>query len=191
MKNAAAYDEPLFRTEGGALKFALNYSRGSLKKSGLVALMGGGKKGRGLGGLDGAGQAAMIQVKLGSLTTVRCALLVARHAVPNTPCSCKAACCAGRRENPMWGAAINWLTQYVLVHGLVGTISHYRLRRALVAKHFGAAESFTRIADVCAIERHTASRQFKKVSEHLKEQEKLAKADIDTALREADIVGEW
>lgn len=183
-------EDPLFRTQGGALRFALNYSRSSLKKSGVVALMGGGGKGRGLGGLDGAAQAAMIQVKLGGLSILRCALLVARYSVASAPCSCRAPCCCGHRENPHWAAAIDWLTSYVLDEELTGDISHHGFRRALVARHFGVRESFIKIAETSGVERHTASRQFKKITEHLKVQENLAKQVIDEVLREAKLVGD-
>jgi hypothetical protein len=60
-------DDALFHSEVGALKFALNYQHGGMKRPSMTVMMGGGagKKGRGLGGLDGAAQAGMISLELG------------------------------------------------------------------------------------------------------------------------------
>lgn len=181
-------DDPLFKTHTGALLFALNYSHGGMKAPSLTVLMGGSRKGRGLGGLDGAAQAGMIQLELKQLSELRRALLVGRYAVPSSPCACRAPCCRGYRDNADWSAAIEWLTQYVLVQGLTGTLSHYRLRRTLVTRHFGTGESYMQIAAQCGVHRTTASEYYRKIHEHLKKEERLARFEIEGILKQVGVV---
>lgn len=178
----------LFRTARGALLFATNYVHGQTKKPFLVKMMGGGKAGRGLGGLDGAGQAGMILAALLRLPKVQQAILIARHTAATTPCSCKAPCCKGYREDPDWAEAIEYLVEDVLKQGLTGTISHYRLRRTLVTRFFGAKQFFVDLAKQCGVERHTASDYYKKVKEYLGDQEKKAYWAMEGYLKEAGVV---
>lgn len=185
----AVYEEPLFRSVKGALMFSLNYSHGQLKKPFLVQLMGGGRSGRGLGGLDGAGQAGMIQVELDRLkTTVAKAVLVAKFSNPSTPCACRSVCCRGWRESPEWAEAINWLTGHVLTLGLGTKGRNYRFRRALVSRYFGVKESFIKMSTECGVERDTAAEQYKKISEYLKQQVDEARGELDGLLKTAGVV---
>lgn len=182
-------EDPLFRSEAGAALFALNYAHGSTKKPSLTALMGGTTRaGRGLGGLDGAGQAGLILVELGRLTTLHLAIVVGRYAVPSRPCPCKALCCRGARENPDWAAAINWLTEYVLAQGLSG--SNIRFRRALVSRHFGVRENFIALATSVGVERHTPGRHYQNIHKHLDEEERQAKHQMSVILGECGMVGD-
>lgn len=188
-KPTSLTDDPLFRTTNGALLFALNYTHGGMKKPSLTVLMGGGRKGRGLSGLDGAAQAGMIQLELAHLPDQRRALLVARYAVATVPCECGRPCCRRWIENPEWSEPINWLTQYVLEAGLTGNISHYRFRRALVSRHFGVKESFITMAAQSGVERHTAGERYKKIHEHLKDEEKKARWELEGILQKGGVVG--
>lgn len=185
-------DDALFHSEVGALKFALNYQHGGMKRPSMTVMMGGGagKKGRGLGGLDGAAQAGMISLELGNLSDLHRALLVGRYATPSRPCDCRTVCCRGWRENEEWKIPIDWLTQYVLENGLTGTISHYRFRRSLITRHFGVKESFIQMSAACGVERHTASRQYKVIHEHLTKEEKRAKIAIKGILEAVGVVGD-
>ena len=109
-KNDDNTEDPLFRSAHAALMFALNFRHGSIKMSGLARAMGGGRTGRGLGGLDGAAQAGMIRAEVERLTPVRRSLLVGRHAPQQVPCQCRQACCRGWVEGEDWREAVNWLT---------------------------------------------------------------------------------
>lgn len=188
-------DVALFRTVQGALMFALNHAHGSVQKTLLARLMGGGSNGgRGLGGLDGAGQAGMILAELEQLSELHGALLIARYASPALQCACKSPCCKGYRESNLWRAAVEYLTQYVLIEGLTGTISHYRLRRAIVSRYFGMKASFVDIAKECGVNRDTASSYNAKVVERLrgtkqtKGVEVLALYAIEGRLKAAGVV---
>lgn len=181
--------EPIFRSVHGALKFALNYTHGSLKQSSLAQMMcdrGGG--GRGLGGLDGAAQAGMIRAELERLAPLRKQLLTARHVSPTEPCSCRAPCCRGWRENSEWKQAVDYLTEYVLVAGLSGMVSHFRLRRLLVCRYFGAGQTFTSIAATCGVDRDTASGYNKRIFEAFRDEERKALYEIEGQLKHAGII---
>ena len=181
--------EPLFQYATGALKFALNFRHGTVKQCTLAQFMPvGAKIGRGLGGLDGAAQAGMIQVELGRLPEAHQQILVARHADKMTVCVCARPCCRGFLENRQWAVAVDWLTQYVLVQGLTGTISHYRFRRELVKRHFGVSAKFVEMAAACAVGKSTASDQYKNVHEHLKAEERKAHWGIEGLLKAAGVV---
>lgn len=183
-------EAPLFTSAHGALKFALNFAHGSTKRSWLAKLMGGPiGEGKGLGGLDGAAQAGMILAEVQSLGSVRYRIIVARFMAPSVPCACKAQCCRGYRAAPEWDEAIELLTEHVLACGLTGTISHHRLRRALVVRYFGIKDSFIEIANSCGVHRQTASQYHKAVVEHFRAEETVAFTAIEGRLYERGIVG--
>jgi hypothetical protein len=185
----ASPPEPIFTSAHAALKFAFNFSHGTLKKNFLAAAMGGGGSGRGLGGLDGAAQAGMILCELEQLDAVRRRCITARMAPQTEPCSCKSPCCRGYREASEWAAAIEYLTQYVLTEGLTGTKSYHRLRRGVVLRHFGVKISLIDIAAACSVNRDTASDLNKRVVTRLRDEERIGLHEIDGRLKAAGIVG--
>jgi hypothetical protein len=77
----------LFRSTNAALSFAFNFTHGQYKSSAMATMMGGPKPvGRGLGGLDGAGQSGMIRAEIDALEPrIRGQILVARFAVRAVP----------------------------------------------------------------------------------------------------------
>lgn len=186
---AAVAAEYVFTSAHGALKFATNYVHGQLKRSALArARDGEGDEGRGLGGLDGAAQAGMICAELMWLSPVWRNVLIARFTVPSMPCTCGAQCCRLYRENPDWSAAVDQLTEFVLHAGLTGTISHHRMRRALVTRYFGRKGSFVEIAQSCGVHRTTASEYNKAVVECFRDIERWAFEALELRLQEAGIV---
>lgn len=180
--------DPLFEYVTGAIRFALNFTHGITKEPSLTGLMGGGRAGHGLGGLDGAGQAGMLRSELGKLPPARGAILVARYAPPTVPCPCARTCCRTWRHNFEWLEAVNLIAQAVLVEGLTGTMSHYHFRRAMVEKYFGQRASFTEMAKRCHISRNTASAQHKKVAEWLKTEEKHARWEFEGFMKEGGVI---
>jgi hypothetical protein len=181
--------EPIFTSAHAALKFAFNFSHGTLKKSFLATAQGGCIQGRGLAGLDGAAQAGMILAELNAVVTPERRNLIAGRFAPQTaPCSCRSACCCGFRENAVWGQAVDWLTEYVLIERLTGMISHLRLRRTIVMRYFGVKKSFVAMADACGVHRTTASEYNKAVVERFKREERLGFYEIEGRLKERQIV---
>ncbi len=189
MVDSAAFYPPLFKTPRGALLFAFNFAHGSVKKGFLASLVGGARPGRGLGGLDGAAQAGLIKAEILKLGDVPSNVITARFCPPKTPCTCRAPCCVGYRLNRDWATAIDWLSKHIHVAAQLGTISHYHLRRALVARYFGQEVSFKAIAAKCGVNRDTASDQNRKAVAYLSEQEDRAMAGAAGALEAAGVVG--
>lgn len=180
---------PIFTSVHGALMFAFNFTHGSLKKNALAQAQGGGGSGRGLGGLDGAAQAGMILAEIFTMLELRRRVLEAKFSPQSQPCSCKSACCKGARDTAAWREAIDWLTEYVLREGLTGTISHHRLRRALVVRKFAdKPQSFITIADACGVHRVTASQYNKAVVEHLRVVERAAMNEIEGRLKTNGVI---
>lgn len=186
---AIAPDDPIFGSENGALKFAFNYVHGGVKVWTIGSLGGGGKIGKGLSGLDGAGQAGLIRAELGKLDPkVRLDILVARYAHPSIPCPCKSVCCRGYRENPEWAKAIETISEFILTQGVTGTVSHFRLRREMVSRYFGVRSPFVEVAKQCGINRDTASDLYHRVSELLKKEEQLAKFKAEEVMKAAGMI---
>lgn len=178
--------EPIFTSAHSALMFAMNFSHGTLKKNALDQAVRDG--GRGLSGLDGAAQAGMILAELSRLTGLRQHILTARYTVATSPCTCRSPCCSGEMENVAWKESIDWLAEYVLVAGLTGTISHFRLRRCIIRRYFGVKDPLVSIANACGVHRHTAENHNKAVVEHLRGEERPAFHELQDQLEAVGIV---
>jgi len=147
-----------FRSVNHALAFAYNFTHGTLKRSGMARMMGGPSgTGKGLAGLDGAGQAGMIKSAIASMPAIYQNVLIARFAPMQDDCACGARCCRGWRESDDWGDAIDWLAEHILEIDLCGSVKHVKFRRAVVSRYFGAKVSFITIAGDYGVNRDTAS----------------------------------
>jgi hypothetical protein len=181
--------EALFEYGRSALRFALNFTHGSLKETFLArAMKGGGRPGRGLAGLDGAAQAGMIKQLLHLLDPVRRDFIIARFTIPRSPCPCKAPCCSGYRETPDWGRAIESLTDFVLRAGLTKAISHHRLRKAVVIKYFGVRVRLVDVAEHCGVDSDTAGALNRRVKDRFRDEEALAEEAVHGHLLAAGII---
>lgn len=150
--------EPLFRSAHDALVFAFNFSRQQYDRPLMNRVAAGPQPsdGRGLSGLDGAGQAAMTLAELGRLSPLDQALLIAGKAPQSEPCGCGVACCSGHKTNGEWLDAISVVTTAAIAGALSGCIVNRRLCAGLVQKHFGAKVSLIELAELCQVDRHTA-----------------------------------
>ena len=180
--------DPLFRSAHDALVFAFNFSM-DLYDRPLMGKMADEARppGKGLSGLDGAAQAGFVRAELRALGLIPEAILIARIAPQGSPCECRRPCCSGKTLNPDWAEAIKTLTQHALVP-LSGCVSHYRLRAAIVQKFFGASVSLVDIAEVCGVNRDTASDHNQKVTKMLKTEESAAWGRFESRLIEAGMV---
>lgn len=170
----AAKAVPLFASAHAALTFALNYSmqqydRPLMNKiaSGELAAataLGGGK---GLSGLDGAGQAGMIRAELARLSPIEQAVLVAHAAPAQISCGCGIACCSGWKVNPEWQDAMSVLTSAAASGALSGCVSNGRLRSALIQRLFGAKVTLVELAERYDVDEKTASAHHAKLKRWL------------------------
>lgn len=156
-------EERLFDSSHAALVFAFNYSgqqyQASAMNKAMTPAIGSGK---GLVGVDGAAQAGMVRLELSMLPELHQAVLTARCAPRDVVCDCGRTCCAARRPNPEWEAAIVWLTERAMQQ-LSGSFSHYRVRRAILEKIFGVRVDLQQIAEDCGAHRNTVSAQNAKL----------------------------
>lgn len=201
-------DEPLFTSAHAALTFAHHYAHGYYEAPAMAKMMRGAVlgTGKGLVGLDGAGQAGMILSYLERLSDLHKAILILRTAPERTPCSCRAPCCSGSRPNPAWSDAMA-----VVVAGcrpvLFGCVQNRQLQLELVSKILGNSTApLLDIADRCGVDRHTAGDQHQhllrwlrgdkptshaaqRVTDRKVGEEERAWARIDESLRAAGLVG--
>ncbi|MGO4304209.1 DNA-binding protein [Cupriavidus sp. RAF12] len=168
--------EILFTSADSALRFAFSYSTQQYSPTPMARAMRGGNvgTGKGLVGVDGAGQAGMVRCELKDFSDLHLALLVAQFAPSELPCDCTRACCSGNRPNVEWADAISYLTDHT-THLFAGALSHYRLRRTLIERHFGAHRdthgkklTLERLAEQCEIHRQTVSTHHQKLMTYLR-----------------------
>lgn len=198
-------DQPLFESADSALRFAFSYSTQQYSPTPMARIMRGTVgSGKGLVGNDGAGQAGMVRAELEHIGELNLAILIAQFAPPHLPCDCGASCCSRRRLNPEWNAAVHFLTEQTAAL-FAGSLSHYRLRRGLIERYFGARRdangkklSVERLSEECGVHRHTAASHNERLTRYLRGTKGIngeigvqarAMRVVDEILREHGFVG--
>lgn len=184
--------EGIFHSAHESVVFALNYCEQQSAMSPMAKILQQGAlgAGRGLVGLDGAGQAGMVMAEIGRLADTNYFMavsLIARCAVEKNRCTCGRPCCSRWKPNPLWRESINQLSDYVLSH-LSGSLSSRVLRIASVEKHFGRKVSIEQIAEDCGVHRNTAGTQNNAIRKCLKDLEGNAWSAYTEALEEAGML---
>lgn len=148
-----------FKSAFDAVRFALCYAGQQYGETMLAKRLRGESLGTGMGlvGVDGAGQAGEIRRHLWDLPELHLAVIVARAAPRDLPCSCGAACCSGRTPNIEWQAAVGWLVRASAAY--CSGFSHYRVRRAIIERLFGVKCDLVEIAQECDAHVNTVSKQ--------------------------------
>ncbi|KWD49683.1 DNA-binding protein [Burkholderia ubonensis] len=171
-----------FKSAFDAVRFALAYSTQQYGETMMAKRLRGESSGAGMGlvGLDGAGQAGMIRAKVWELPELHLAVIVARAAPRELPCSCGKACCSGSQPNPEWQTAISWLTDASAAY--CSGFSLYRVRRAIIEGVFGVKRSMADVAEDCGAHVNTVSKQNAAVRKWLEGNSKTNTSGIvDTA----------
>lgn len=175
--------EPLFSSTHAALVFAFNFSHQAYDRPVMNRMADGPKRsGKGLVGLDGAGQAGMIRAAVDALGREEAMVITARFAPRRDECECTRPCCSGYVPGREWRAAVDHLTEYVLRMALAGTVSHYRLRNGIVRRVFGEDVKLVDIAEVAGVNRDTVAEHAKRIAKHLSGIEGRAMKAIDEKL---------
>lgn len=153
--------EPLFKSAHEALTFAFNFSSQQAARSLMLQLAAPGKGGgKGLGGLDGAGQAGMIKQEVASLGRLHEAVLTARFAPQSLDCSCRSDCCSKKKKNWEWVHAVAWLADHMRTIALFGTNANSIMRTEYVKRYFtpkGAKTNLDKLADAWGVANNTVS----------------------------------
>lgn len=159
--------ESLFTSAHSALVFAYNFSGQSYDRPMMNRLAASSPgTGKGLVGLDGAGQAGMIRAEVKAMGKLAEAILIARIAPHSTPCQCRSSCCSGHRPNKEWTDSIATLSDHVRNTALAGCIANGLMRREYVVRYFSKKEeriSLEALAEKYEIDRHTVSAHAGKV----------------------------
>ena len=192
--NMAEVDAP-FQSAHAALVFAFNFSHAQFPQSTMARLLAGPPlgNGKGLGGLDGAGQAGMVLAEVMALRGEPLfmqeapLILAARFSPHDDECVCGSPCCSGRKPSPSWSAAVEELAVAAIIK-LEGTAAQLRLRRALIARYFGQRTSLSDLAYVLRVNKNTVTEHNSKVVGWLRHEEGRAMYALDAALRSKGMV---
>jgi hypothetical protein len=175
--------EPLFGSTHAALVFAFNFSHQAYDRPRMNRMSDGPKRsGKGLVGLDGAGQAGLIRAEVSRLNPAEAMVVTARFAPRRDRCECRQSCCSGWRPGREWRAATDHLTEYVLRMALAGTVSHYRVRNGIVRRIFGDTVNLGELAEHAGVGRDTMGDHAKRIAKHLGGIEGRAMKAIDANL---------
>ena len=118
----------LFRSAYEALTFAYNFNGTNLKP----LLLGPPPKatGRGLGGLDGAGEAGNIKRIAEGISKQVTAWVWATYLPNRIPCHCGRRCCQGWEENEQWSDAVVEMAKLVFGSGRILITKQYFSEKA-------------------------------------------------------------
>lgn len=186
---------PLFKSVYGALMFAYNFSAEQYDPPAMLKMIGTHmSSGKGLKGVDGAGQAGMILQEVKKIPIDQQHFLCARYALPTMPCSCGRPCCSKETPNRAWRESVDWLSDYTLRRALAGTVSHYRMRSELVRRALAHFEprveklTLTRIAEMCDVPRKTVGKHNEAVLSFITGIGKQAELSIYDRLKLAALI---
>jgi hypothetical protein len=178
-------ESPLFNTTADAIMFALRFSSQQYAETPMSKLMkrnGGRSSGKGLVGLDGAGQAGLILKKIDTLGALERACIIARYTDRVSQCPC----CKQTTASDGYRAAITMLADWA-----ARTIEHVtdveRMRFAIVQDFYERRRLVGKTAEGIGMPRQTAYDNRARIHDKLTMLDKKALGDIETAL--ASIVG--
>lgn len=150
--------EPIFRSTEAALRYAYHFSSEQYGRSAMASMWAPPGTGRGLSGIDGAGQAGMVRAEIDKLTPTQQAVLTLRYAPRDLPCSCGRPCCSGRYLNAEWRGALEALVQHT-AHLFAGQMSNVRLRAELIRLSIERERpDYTALGKQFGADRHTVSK---------------------------------
>ena len=114
--------ERLFRSAHEALTFAFRFAHDQSPRTPMTRLMQGGSlgSGKGLIGLDGAGQAGMILAALAHITPEERAVVMTRYGDLRSPCQC----CGQYAPTRDWRDSVDMLSHAPELHDLPREVRH-------------------------------------------------------------------
>jgi hypothetical protein len=194
------YSEPLFSTPQAAIRFALN-TTGTPERPAMNKVADSSKPaGKGLGGLDGAGQAGVIRSLMHKLGPLGDAVLVARAAPRTTRCECKRLCCSGFERNLEWDDACSSIAHDAIKGAPSNAV--FVIRRLIIRNIFGERGTVPQIAQECNADVEIVAKHHRAISRWIKGApagrnseliegvENIAWREIETLLRAANLLEE-
>ncbi|NML34530.1 hypothetical protein [Paraburkholderia antibiotica] len=189
--------EPIFRSTDGALRYAFSFSTEQYGRSAMAGMFAPPGTGRGLSGMDGAGQAGMVRAELERLTPAQRAVLVVRYAPELLPCSCRRRCCSGQYVNDEFGRALKALAEVYTAPLFAGHLSNVRLRAVLIrAAILREKPDYTALGKQFGVDRNTVAKHAGMIERALVGTPReigefdRAYSRIEESLGEAGLIGE-
>lgn len=172
--------EELFKNTHDALMFAFNYSQQQYALSPMAKMMKTGiGSGKGLVALDGAAQSGIIMSRLGQMSAVHQACIVARYAPRFEECPC----CANKdKMTDAYREAIATLGEWAIGHCTGMTLRN--MRGAIVRSFFERGVSIAAAAKELNVAKATAYDQKAKIFKALKELDEHAQRAIGGRLED-------
>ena len=153
-------NDAIFDSTRSALVFAFGFRTQQYGETPLAKLqrhrLG---SGRGLVGMDGAGQAGMVLAQIDRLGPTDRAVIIARFAPRFEPCPC----CGGEKRIKIWQEAIEHLVSCCILPG----VSKFRCRCDLVARYFGVMVRFDELAERYEMSRNTVGAHYRLLARQL------------------------
>lgn len=150
----------LFATAHAALTFAFNHSSQVYDKPMMARMTQAPTDGgKGLGGTDGAGQAAFVFRTLEPMPALYRAILVARFAPRTDRCKC----CQGIVDRHTWLAAVREISDAAACDALSAHPTPRILRDAIVARYFGKDVKLSEAAERANVSAATATNHNGKI----------------------------
>lgn len=149
----------LFTTAHAALTFAYNHTDQVYDKPMISRMAQAPSEGKGLGGTDGAGQAAFVFGALDPLPRLYRAILVARFAPRTDRCKC----CQGTVDRHDWLAAVREISDAAACGALSAHPTPRVLRDAIVARYFGKDLKLSEAAERAGVSAATATNHNGKI----------------------------
>lgn len=171
--------DPLFNSAASAIMFALRYSSQQYAETPMSKLMkrGGRASGKGLVGLDGAGQAGMILKKIDNLGRLERACIIARYTDRMAECPC----CKAATASDDYRDAINVLADWAL-RNVENVTDVARMRFAIVADFYERRRLVGKTAEAIGMARATAYDNRARIWAALTELDKRALGRIEESL---------
>jgi hypothetical protein len=182
-----------FRSAQEAARFAFQYAAEQYDRPGMSRMAAPViSTGKGLAGVDGAGQSGMVRSAIHGCGPIAEAIATVREAPRTWDCTCGNACCSGRRPNREWLRALSVLCDRARSGPLATTAAVYSVRRACVVRYFSdrtERAEVTELALALNCSRNTMSAYVGKVAAWLAPLEREAWGAIDERLRAGGAVG--
>jgi hypothetical protein len=185
---------PVFHSVYDALVFAYNFSSSQYPETTLGKLLrkkaeedgegGDLGTGKGLSGLDGAGQAGMILGAVHRLELRQVLVIEARFMKRTCPCRT----CGHEAFTASYRLAIDSLAETMLSDGVVPTSADIRLRRELVYGHFGKRPHNVKLGKKYHLDRHTVGGYQVAITKALKALEYQAQETLHGRFAEAGML---
>ncbi len=180
-----ARHEGIFRSAEEAITFACNYSSQQYAMSPIAKLLQGPARGsgRGLVGLDAAGQAGMVFAELQRIDYWQLTALLTDRVSRSERCECRRSCCRGWKSNSIFEEAVNQLADYVAFTVTpVPPIKEFRV--SVIMKYFGEKSDPLEVAKNLGIKKSAAERHITVIRKCVRDLQKDGLTALSTRLDE-------